>query len=129
MGEVPAGWRKANVAPKKGQKGDPGSNRPVSLTSVLGNHGAAPVGAHFWAHEGECDQNSQHGFTKSNLIACYDEMTVSVDGERTLDVFCVSFMLKGRAVIMAGTQGGWRKGLRGTSRNSVGTTAKSCTRE
>lgn len=71
-------------------------------------------------------RNSHHGFTKSDLIACYDETTVSVDGERAVDVFCVSFMLKGRAVIMVGTQRGWRKGLTGTLRNSVGTTAKSC---
>ena len=36
MGEVPDGWRKANVDFIKGQEGDPGSNRLVSLTSVPG---------------------------------------------------------------------------------------------
>jgi len=37
-GEVPDDWRIANVTPiyKKGQKEDPRSYRPVSLTSVLG---------------------------------------------------------------------------------------------
>ena len=32
--DVPVDWRLANVAPifKKGQKDDPGSNRPISLT-------------------------------------------------------------------------------------------------
>jgi len=36
--DVPADWRLANVMPifKKGQKDDPGSYRPISLTSVLG---------------------------------------------------------------------------------------------
>ena len=35
-GDVPADWRLANVTPtfKKGQKDDPGSYRPISLTSV-----------------------------------------------------------------------------------------------
>ena len=37
-GDVPADWRLAYVMPifKKGQKDDPGSCRPVSLTSVPG---------------------------------------------------------------------------------------------
>ncbi|KFQ19671.1 hypothetical protein N332_09270, partial [Mesitornis unicolor] len=37
-GEVPVDWRLANVTPiyKKGWKEDPGSYRPVSLTSVPG---------------------------------------------------------------------------------------------
>ncbi|RMC20007.1 hypothetical protein DUI87_00853 [Hirundo rustica rustica] len=37
-GEVPIDWRLANVMPiyKKGQKEDPGSYRPVSLTLLLG---------------------------------------------------------------------------------------------
>jgi len=37
-GEVPEDWRKANVTPvfKKGKKENPGSYRPVSLTSTPG---------------------------------------------------------------------------------------------
>ncbi len=37
-GDVPVDWRLANVTPifKKGQKDDPGSYRPISLTSVPG---------------------------------------------------------------------------------------------
>ena len=37
-GDVPADWRLPNVTPifKKGQKDDPGSYRPISLTSVCG---------------------------------------------------------------------------------------------
>jgi len=36
--EVPDDWRITNVTPiyKKGQKGDPGNYRPVSLISILG---------------------------------------------------------------------------------------------
>ncbi|KFR02175.1 hypothetical protein N306_08355, partial [Opisthocomus hoazin] len=36
--EVPDDWKKGNIAPtfKKGRKEDPGSYRPVSLTSVPG---------------------------------------------------------------------------------------------
>ena len=74
-------------------------------------------------------RNSQHAFTKSNLTACSDEMTGSVDGERAVDLIYVCFMLKGRAVIMVGTQRGWRKGLTGASLNPVATAAKTCTWE
>ena len=37
-GDVPADWRLADVTPifQKGRKDDPGSYRPISLTSVLG---------------------------------------------------------------------------------------------
>ncbi|KFP43754.1 hypothetical protein N324_03716, partial [Chlamydotis macqueenii] len=37
-GEVPADWKKGNIAPifKKGKKEDPGSYQPGSLTSVPG---------------------------------------------------------------------------------------------
>ncbi|KFR01188.1 hypothetical protein Y956_10064, partial [Nipponia nippon] len=37
-GEVPTDWKRQNITPifKKGKKEDPGSSRPVSLTSVPG---------------------------------------------------------------------------------------------
>ena len=83
-GDVLADWRLANVTPifKKGRKDDPGSYRPISLTSVSGkvmerivlgtimdqlkvNQGIRP---------------SQHGFTNgrsclTNLISFYDKVT------------------------------------------------------
>lgn len=48
--------------------------------------------------------NSQCGFTKNSLTACYDEMTGSVDGERAVDVTSAGFMLKGGAVVMGETE-------------------------
>lgn len=72
--------------------------------------------------------NSQCGFTKNSLTACYDEMTGSEDGERAVDVTSAGFMLKGGAVVMGETEAEG-KDRRETLRNSMGTTIKSCTWE
>jgi len=69
-GEVPEDWRKANVIPvfKKGKKEDPGSYRPVSLTSV-----PARVMEQLildviskQLEEKKVIRSSQHGFTKGS---------------------------------------------------------------
>jgi len=97
---VPEDWRKANVTPvfKKGKKEDPGTYRPVSLTSIPGKVMeqlildviTKPV------EEKKVIRSSQHGFTKgksylTNLIAFYDGMTGWVDEGRAMDVVYLDF--------------------------------------
>ena len=98
--DVPVDWKLANVTPifRKGQKDDPGSYRPISLTSVPGkvmertilgtimdqlkvNQGIRP---------------SQHGFTNgrsclTNLISFYDKVTRLVDEGQAVDVVYLDF--------------------------------------
>ncbi|CAM5122712.1 unnamed protein product [Eretmochelys imbricata] len=100
MGEVPDDWKKANVVPifKKGKKEDPGNYRPVSLTSVprkiMEQVLKESILKHL--HERKVIKNSQHGFTKgrsclTNLITFYDEITVSVDEGKAVDVLFLDF--------------------------------------
>ncbi|CAM5082501.1 unnamed protein product [Eretmochelys imbricata] len=100
LGEVPDDWKKANVVPifKKGKKEDPGNNRPVSLTSVPGKIMEQVLKESILKHleERKVIRNSQHGFTKgksclTNLIAFYDEITVSVDEEKAVGVLFLDF--------------------------------------
>lgn len=124
MGEVPDGWSKTSIGlQKKAKMVIQRATSPVSLTLVPGKWWTEFSWSTSLAYEGKDDQK-QHGFTKSNQTACYNEMTGFVDGERAVDVIYVGFKLKGRAVVMGATQRSWRKGLTGTSWNSIGTTAK-----
>jgi len=77
-GEVPEDWRKAIVTPvfKKGKKEDPGSYRPVSLTSVPGKMMELLIldVISKQVEEKNVLRSSQHGFTKgtsclTNLMA------------------------------------------------------------
>jgi len=86
-GEVPEDWRKANVTPvfKKGKKEDPGSYRPVSLTSVPGEMTEQLILDVIikQVEEKKAFRSSQHGFTKgksclldqsNSLLRCYDRL-------------------------------------------------------
>ena len=99
-GNVPVDWRLENVTPifRKGQKADPGSYKPISLTSVPGkvmewiilgaimdqlkvNQGIRP---------------SQHGFMNgrsclTNLMSFYDKVTRLVDEGKAVDVVYLDF--------------------------------------
>ena len=99
-GNVPLDWRLANVTLifKKGRKDDPGSYRPISLTSV-------PEKVMEWIILGAImDQPkvnqgimpSQHGFTNdrsylTNLILFYDKVTRLVDEGKAVDVVYPNF--------------------------------------
>ncbi|KAK4822673.1 hypothetical protein QYF61_019040 [Mycteria americana] len=99
-GEVPADWRLANVMPiyKKGQKEDPGSYRPVSLTSVPGKLMEQIILSAITRHveNNQGTKPSQHGFRKgrsclTNLISFYDKVTCLVDEGKAVDVVYLDF--------------------------------------
>ncbi|KAK4813551.1 hypothetical protein QYF61_009594 [Mycteria americana] len=99
-GEVPADWRLANVMPifKKGRKEDPGSYRPVSLTSVPGKLMEQIILSAITQHveDNQGIKPSQHGFRKgrsclTNLISFYDKVTHLVDEGKAVDVVYLDF--------------------------------------
>ena len=86
-GDVPEDWRLANVTPifKKGQKDDPGSYRPISLTSVprkvMERIISGAIMDQLKVNQGI--RPSQHGFMNgrsclTNLISFYDKVTCLV---------------------------------------------------
>ena len=85
--DVSVDWKLANVMPifKKGQKDDPGSYRPISLTSVPGK-AMEQIISRVMREQSKINQGirpSQRGFTNSrscltNLISIYDNRTTSV---------------------------------------------------
>ncbi|KAK4810730.1 hypothetical protein QYF61_007704 [Mycteria americana] len=99
-GEVPADWRLANVMPiyKKGQKEDPGNNRPVSQTLVLGKVMEQIILSAITRHvqDNQGIRPSQHGFMKgrsclTNLISFYDKVTPPEDEGKAVDVLYLDF--------------------------------------
>jgi len=96
---VPEDWRKANVTLvlEKGKK-DPGTYRPVSLTSIPGKMMEQLIleVTIKQVEKKKVIRSSQHGFTKgkscfTNLIAFYDGMTGWVDEGRAVDVVYLDF--------------------------------------
>ena len=99
-GNILVDWRLANVIPlfKKGQKGDPGSYRSISLTSVPGK-GMEWIISGAITDQLKVNQRirpSQHGFTNgrsclTNLISFYDKVTRLVDEGQAVDVVYLDF--------------------------------------
>ena len=97
---VPSDWRLANVTPifKKGQKDDPGSYRPISLSMVPGKV-MEQIFLGTFMDQLKVRQGirpSQHGFTNSrsyltNLISYYDKVPHLVDEGKAVDVVCLHF--------------------------------------
>uniref|UniRef100_A0A8C3C6K7 Reverse transcriptase domain-containing protein n=1 Tax=Cairina moschata TaxID=8855 RepID=A0A8C3C6K7_CAIMO len=99
-GEVPADWQLANVTPiyKKGRRVDPGSYRPVSLTSVPGKLMEQIIlSVITWRLQGnQAIRPSQHWFMKgrsclTNPISFYDKVTRLVDERKAVDVVYLNF--------------------------------------
>ena len=99
-GDVPVDWRLANVTPifKKGRKDDPGSYRPISLTSVFGKV-MERINSETIMDQLKVNQEirpSQHRFMNSrscltNLISFYDKVTRLVDEGQAVDVVYLDF--------------------------------------
>ena len=99
-GEVPLGWKQANVTPifKKGRRNLPNNYRPVSLTSQVGKLMEAIIKDAIVDHlrEHELIKGSQHGFCKgrsclTNLLTFLEHITKYVDEGYPVDVVYLDF--------------------------------------
>jgi hypothetical protein len=95
-GSVPADWRKANVTPifKKGSKSDPGSYRPISLTSICGKLMEGHIKREVTQHgtENNLLLSTQHVFVSgrsctTNLLEFMEMANKAADEGLSLDVF------------------------------------------
>ncbi|GAB0206625.1 mitochondrial enolase superfamily member 1 [Grus japonensis] len=99
-GEVPVDWKLANIVPvfKKGKKEDPGTYRPVSLTSVPGKIMEKIMLGVIEKHlkDNAVIGHSQHGFVRgraclTNLVSFYDKVAHLVDQGKPVDVIFFRF--------------------------------------
>ena len=100
-GKVPVQWKEANVTAifkKKGQRCEPGSYRPVSLTSQIGRIFERIVRDHLvkFLEENELLRDSQHGFRArrsclTNLLEFLDLVSNYVDQGIPVDVIYLDF--------------------------------------
>ena len=99
-GKLPSIWKEANVSPifKKGEKSDPASYRPISLTcalcKVLEHVVASTISKHF------TEQNIlfelQHGFREkrsceTQLIMLVDELAKNMQSGKQTDLILLDF--------------------------------------
>jgi len=99
-GEVPKGWREANVTPifKKGDHGNPGNYRLISLTSVVVKllEGIIADKIVDFLEENNLLLGSQHGFRRhrsclTNLIEFFHGVMQDFDRERAVDIIYLDF--------------------------------------
>ena len=99
-GDVLVDWRLANVMPifKKGRKDDPGSYRPISLTSVSGKVMERTISGTIMDQlkVNQGIRPSQHGFMNgrsclTNLISFYDKVTCLVNEGKAVNVIYLDF--------------------------------------
>ncbi|CAM4630454.1 unnamed protein product [Lepidochelys kempii] len=99
-GEIPEDWKRAHkvLIYKKGNKGNPGNYRPVSLTSVPGKIMEQIIKESICKHleDNKVISNSQHGFVRNkscqtNLIAFFGRVTSLVDRGEVVDVVYLDF--------------------------------------
>ena len=97
---IPADWKTADVVPiyKKGEKGDPGNYRPVSLTSIPCKLLESIIKDSLMAHltDNSLIKDSQHGFMTgrscaTNLITYFDKVTELLDRGKSADVIYLDF--------------------------------------
>jgi len=98
--DVPVDWKLANVTPifKKGWKDDPGSYRPISLSSVSGKVMERIISGTIMDQikVNQGIRPSQHGFTNgrsclTNLISFYGKLTRLVDEGKAVSVVYLDF--------------------------------------
>lgn len=125
---VPNDMKLANVTPifKKGDTGEPGNYRPISLTSVVGKLLESIIADRIvdFLEENDLLRNSQHGFRRkrsclTNLLEFFHKMLSIFDSSRAIDIIYLDFkkafdkvphkrlLVKVRALGIGGNIAGW----------------------
>ena len=99
-GIVPVDWKTANVTPihKKGDKSDPGTYRPVSITSIVGKLLESIITDKIVEHLASHSllRDSQHGFRRNkscltNLLEFFNDIYKIHDETRAADIIYLDF--------------------------------------